>query len=48
MYEGLPSLVMQHPMKVHYKGDEIVPSELVTLISGVIYSTACTALHMYA
>ena len=32
MYKGIPSLVVQRPMQVHYKGDEIVPSELVTLV----------------
>lgn len=30
-YEDLPSLVVQRPMQVHYKGDETVPSELATL-----------------
>ena len=33
VYKDLPSLVMQRPMKVHYKGDETVPSELVTRIA---------------
>ena len=35
VYKDLPSLVMQRPMKVHYKGDETVPSELVTRIAHV-------------
>ena len=41
MYKGIPSLVVQRPMQVHYKGDEIVPSELVTLVMlmGVCYYT---------
>ena len=43
MYQDLPSLVMQRPMKVHYAGDEIVQSELVILVAHVPdYIQTCT------
>ena len=41
VYKDLPSLVMQRPMKVHYKGDETVPSELVTRIAHVSDYRVC-------
>ena len=43
VYQDLPSLVMQRPMKVHYAGDEIVQSELVILVAHVPdYIQTCT------